>query len=88
MNRTTFAGYGIAFLAGAVIGGVVALLYAPKSGKETRQMLRNAAVDVREGALDVVDDVRDFATSTADQVIKVANEASRKGEAVVHAIKT
>lgn len=26
-----------AFLFGAVIGGVIALLYAPKSGKETRK---------------------------------------------------
>ena len=27
------------FLAGAVLGGAVALLYAPKSGKETRQFI-------------------------------------------------
>lgn len=30
-----------AFLLGAVIGGVIALLYAPKSGKETREDLSN-----------------------------------------------
>ena len=27
------------FVAGAVLGGAVALLYAPKSGKETRQFI-------------------------------------------------
>jgi gas vesicle protein len=28
-------------LAGAAIGGIIALLYAPKSGKETRDDIRN-----------------------------------------------
>jgi gas vesicle protein len=28
-------------LAGAAIGGIVALLYAPKSGKETREQIKN-----------------------------------------------
>lgn len=28
-------------LAGAAIGGIIALLYAPKSGKETREQLKN-----------------------------------------------
>jgi gas vesicle protein len=28
-------------LAGAAIGGIIALLYAPKSGKETREQIKN-----------------------------------------------
>jgi gas vesicle protein len=28
-------------LTGAVIGGIIALLYAPKSGKETREQIKN-----------------------------------------------
>jgi gas vesicle protein len=28
-------------LAGAAIGGIIALLYAPKSGKETRDQIKN-----------------------------------------------
>jgi gas vesicle protein len=36
------------FLAGAGIGAVVALLLAPKSGRETREMLARTATDSRD----------------------------------------
>jgi gas vesicle protein len=48
--------YGI--LAGAVIGGVVALLFAPKSGKETRELIRDKSGDVFETVKRKVGDVR------------------------------
>jgi gas vesicle protein len=35
-------------LAGAVIGGVIALLYAPQSGKETREKLRQKFNDLEK----------------------------------------
>ena len=36
------------FLAGAVIGAAVALLYAPKSGKDTRDYLNKTSKEGRE----------------------------------------
>ena len=36
------------FLAGAGIGAVFALLFAPKSGRETREMIARSASDSRE----------------------------------------
>jgi gas vesicle protein len=36
------------FLAGAGIGAVLALLFAPKSGKETRELLARTATDGRD----------------------------------------
>ncbi|HNW57995.1 MAG TPA: YtxH domain-containing protein [Bacteroidales bacterium] len=35
-------------LAGAAIGGIIALLYAPKSGKETRQDLKRKLEDLEK----------------------------------------
>jgi gas vesicle protein len=35
-------------LAGAAIGGVIALLYAPKSGKETREELKQKLEDLEK----------------------------------------
>jgi gas vesicle protein len=35
-------------LAGAVIGGVIALLYAPQSGKDTREKLRQKFTDLEK----------------------------------------
>jgi gas vesicle protein len=37
-----------AFLAGATVGGVVALLFAPQSGEKTRQKLLAMGEDARE----------------------------------------
>jgi gas vesicle protein len=37
-----------AFLAGAAVGGVVALLFAPQSGKQTRQKVLEFGDDARE----------------------------------------
>jgi gas vesicle protein len=37
-----------AFLAGATVGGVVALLFAPQSGQKTRQKLLEFGDDARE----------------------------------------
>jgi len=35
-------------LAGATIGGIIALLYAPQSGKETREQLRKKFEDLEK----------------------------------------
>ncbi len=66
--RRTLAVFGIGLLAGAVIGGVVALLYTPKSGKETRELLKNKAMKMRGGATSVAGHVRDFAIHTPVKV--------------------
>jgi gas vesicle protein len=46
MNKDNAIGLGIGLLAGAVIGGVVALLLAPKSGQETRQLIKDKTTEV------------------------------------------
>jgi len=46
----------LSFLAGAVIGGGLALLMAPRSGEETRQSLRDAGDETREKLRNLVDD--------------------------------
>lgn len=52
------------FLAGAVIGAAVAILYAPKSGRETRQFIADTTQKskdaVVEGSQNVVDASRDL----------------------------
>jgi len=64
-----------AFLIGGVIGAAVALLYAPKSGRETRKDIARTARRVRKetGHLveDAVDSINDFATDVRDKVTDV-----------------
>ena len=46
MNKDNAIGFGIGLLTGALIGGVIALLYAPKTGKETRQLIKDKTAEV------------------------------------------
>ena len=46
MNNDFVKGLLIGLVSGAVIGGVIALLYAPKTGQETRQLIKDKAVEV------------------------------------------
>jgi len=46
MESKTLEGFGIGLLTGVIIGGVIALLYAPKTGKETRQLIKDKATEV------------------------------------------
>ena len=84
MNNDHAIGFGIGLLTGAVIGGVIALLYAPKTGKETRQLIKDKVAEVTE----VVDAVKGKTTEVVDAVKESASEVSRKGQAAVKAIKS
>lgn len=81
MNKDNAIGFGIGLLVGAVIGGVIALLYAPKTGKETRQLIKDKATKV-------VDAVKEKTTEVVDAVKESASEVSRKGQAAVKAMKS
>jgi gas vesicle protein len=81
MNKDKAIGFGIGLLVGAVIGGVIALLYAPKTGKETRQLIKDKATKV-------VDTVKEATSGVIDTVKESASEVNRKGQAAVKAIKS
>jgi gas vesicle protein len=72
MNKDLALGIGVGLLAGVVIGGVVALLFAPQSGKETRQMIKDKAADA-------VDSVKEKSGGVMELVKILAAAASQKG---------
>jgi gas vesicle protein len=55
------------FMAGAGIGAVLALLFAPKSGRETRELLARRA-----------NDSRDFLTNKVNEGRQVVEDRSRR----------
>jgi gas vesicle protein len=58
MSSEQWTSFGLGVLAGAVIGGLIALLYAPKTGKETREFIRDKSGEVYEVVKRKVGDVR------------------------------
>lgn len=68
MTRNDSLGGGavlLAFVAGAVAGAAVALLFAPATGEETREFIGQRA---REGREKVVDAARQFRPATEPEV--------------------
>ena len=77
-NHNSGAAMG-AFLAGALVGGAIALLFAPRSGAETRGMIRDF-VD------DEVDMIKDKAAAARDYVEEGIDRYKRKvRRAIQHA---
>ncbi len=81
MNKDNAIGFGIGLVTGVVIGGVIALLYAPKTGKETRKLIKDKATED-------VDTLKEKTSGVIDTVEDAASEASRKGHAAVKALKS
>ena len=67
MSENTGGDKVLYFLAGAGLGAVLALLLAPKSGRETRELIARTA-----------NDSRDFLTSKMNEGRQVFEERSRK----------
>ena len=58
MDREQWTAFGLGALAGAAVGGVIALLFAPKSGKELRQDVRGKTGELIESGKAKVGDLR------------------------------
>jgi gas vesicle protein len=66
------------FIAGAALGGALALLFAPQSGDETRRLIRRKAGDLRDLAEDGLEELGDRFEEGKD---RVRDEAERVKEA-------
>lgn len=89
----------IGFLTGGIVGAAIALLYAPKSGKELRAEIKNKSNDFLDEAEKYVDVAKEKASSAinegkqksekliADAKVK-ADELIRDAEKVFSDIKT
>lgn len=67
------------FLIGASIGAGIALLYAPKTGKETRRYLRKRAENARDAAMETGEQIRNTLVETGENVLGAGKGVYRKG---------
>jgi gas vesicle protein len=63
MNRETSTGFFSGLILGAVIGAAVALLYAPQPGTETRRMVKEKALEVKEKAAKAASKIKESVSS-------------------------
>ena len=71
-----------AFLVGGALGAIMALLYAPRSGEETREELRKAYDRSRSKAEDLQEDVADRIGRLVDVIQEKTNELVASGKAI------
>lgn len=82
------SGFGSVFLAfvmGAAIGGGLALLNAPRSGRETRERVRDMAEDVRERVKEVADEAEQRIRQTIDEGRETLKEKAEMVKSAVEA---
>ena len=81
----------LAFVGGALVGGAAAVLFAPRSGAETRQRITGAVDDTKEVASRVPQQVVDggradlgfVALEIADACLEVSRELWRRKHSLV-----
>lgn len=56
------------FILGAIAGVTIGILYAPKPGKETREMLREKVEEVREKAGEITEKAKGLAGGAGKKV--------------------
>jgi len=79
------------FLAGFVIGGLigagVALLMAPQSGEETRALITDKSIELRDRAVETAGEVQSQAGDFASQTAETYNKQVQRIQAAVDAGK-
>ena len=67
-----------AFVIGGAIGALIALLYAPKSGKQTRRDITKTARKIKRETVDLVEDtidnIHDFAGDIKEKVTDIIDK--------------
>ncbi len=90
-DRTKTCGAFGALLIGGLLGAAVALLYAPKSGRETRKDIRRAARYTKNRAADLIEDtidnvndlVKDLKERAADIVDRGADLSDKARKEII-----
>ncbi|MEW5939234.1 MAG: YtxH domain-containing protein [Chloroflexota bacterium] len=69
-DRDEFGAFLVGFIVGGLTGAVVSLLFAPQSGEETRALIKDKSIELR-----------DKATATAEQAVARAEAAAAAARA-------
>jgi gas vesicle protein len=90
-DRDEFGAFLVGFIVGGLTGAVVSLLFAPQSGEETRALIKDKSIELRdkasvtaEQALEKAEAAAADARARADELAK---ELKARGETLVTDVK-
>ena len=58
-----------AFFLGGLVGSILGLLFAPMTGRETRERIRDVSTDLKEQTINTVDQARNVATEKVSDLV-------------------
>ncbi len=80
-DHDDFGAFLIGFIVGGVAGAVAALLLAPQSGEDTRALIKDKSIELRDKAAEQAEVVASKANEFADQ-------AKTRGQEAYDSVKT
>jgi gas vesicle protein len=86
-NQEDYASKLAWFLTGAVVGATVAILFAPKSGKETRKMIGDTTQRGKEAVTETSRDIVEAGREMYERGRKLVDDAAElfeRGRKLVH----
>ena len=86
-DRDEFGAFLVGFLVGGLTGAVVALLMAPQSGEETRAIIKDKSIELRDRAAETASDYQAKAGEFASQTAHAYEEQVQRIQAAVDAGK-
>ena len=93
-DQDDFGAFLIGFIVGGLTGAITALLFAPQSGEETRTLIKDKAIELKEQTTETVGESFNKAEKTAKDAVhqaevlleeakKKANEITEKGQVLL-----
>jgi gas vesicle protein len=91
-DRDEFGAFLVGFLVGGLSGAVVALLFAPQSGEETRALIKDKSIELRDRAQQSAEEALARAEAAAAEARARADELARQlkeqGQSAVDAVRS
>ena len=91
-DRDEFGAFLVGFIVGGLTGAVVALLFAPQSGEETRALIKDKSIELRDKAQVTAEEALAKAEATAAEARARADELAKqlkeRGTEVIDTAKT
>jgi len=77
-DRDEFGAFLVGFIVGGLSGAVVALLFAPQSGEETRALIKDKSIELRDRAQQTAEEALARAEAAAQEARARADELARQ----------
>jgi gas vesicle protein len=77
-DRDEFGAFLVGFIVGGLTGAVVALLFAPQSGEETRALIKDKSIELRDKASHTAEEALARAEAAAQEARARADELAKQ----------